>query len=84
MYNDMTNDSSEDPKKEGFVKKINSKVTKNLSTLRYTTIGISIVLILIYSMRIVGILLNFEWLKWEILVMCLGYAAQGILLILII
>ena len=64
MYNDMTNDSSEDPKKEGFVKKINSKVTKNLSTLRYTTIGISIVLILIYSMRIVGILLNIEFLIW--------------------
>ena len=58
MYNEM-NDNTE-AKKEGFVKRINTRVTKNLKTLRYTTIGISIVLILIYAFRIVGLLLSLE------------------------
>jgi len=53
------NDNTE-AKKEGFVKRINTRVTKNLKTLRYTTIGISIVLILIYAFRIVGLLLSLE------------------------
>jgi len=89
MYETM--DPSVDPKKEGFVKRINTKVTKNLKNLRIVTIGISIVLIFIYGMNIVKMALSMEIFSlslyifnWYTMPMFVAYVGQAILLILII